>query len=510
MYFNPTVPHGSNDVGKALRDFSCQDTANGSLGFDPMIPGMTEEYGSCEAYRQTIFDRSESENDYGPIWLDDSVGALLKALEDKGILDSTIFLFQIDHGMDAKSSLYEGGARIPQFVHYPGGIGTNSKLDVPVSNVDIAATMFDFTGISPSYETDGMSWKDLLGGSNQDFWNEERCLFFELDQDRAVRCGCFKYLSIFEQSEAASATYTRGTDKLLSTDSSNLFDLCDGTSDYITDKRNNREDDNIISTNEERAEELAAALQCHTSRTDESNFSTCNLNDFTETPTKSPTMTPTQQSPAPSISTNGPTLAPSLSETEDPTLSPSLSPVRVPTSAPTSGSLERTASPTLIASPSSISPSSPTSTDQPVARTSSPTAAPVVESVSTPFPTVLPDGSTVSPSIVLEEENFSRTPSASPTIYRPVTPTEDNAMPETFAPTASPTGPTSIATDPPASSNSPTLRPSTGATIEMGRPSNDSPSLRPVAGPASDEGYSTKLPWLLSWSPLMCFVLVLF
>ena len=108
MYFNPTVPHGSNSVEKALTDFPCRNTANGELPSDPMIKGMTEEYGSCEDYRDTIFTRGNSESDYGPIWLDDSVGAILQALEDKGILESTVFLFQVDHGLDPKEAIYEG------------------------------------------------------------------------------------------------------------------------------------------------------------------------------------------------------------------------------------------------------------------------------------------------------------------------------------------------------------------------------------------------------------------
>lgn len=250
LYFNPTVPHSSNDIGVALRDFSCRDTANGKLGVDPMIPGMTKDYGGCTGYRQSIFDRSTSENDYGPIWLDDSVGALLKALEDKEILDNTVFLFQIDHGMDPKSSLYEGGVRIPQFIHYPDAIRAGTKFDGPVSTIDISKTMFDFAGIVPSYSMDGVSWKDAIAeGSEQSFWKEERCLFFELERDRAARCGCFKYLNIYEQNDSSS-TYTRGNQNDLSNDLENIFDLCDGSSEYVTDKTRNTEATNLLSSNQ--------------------------------------------------------------------------------------------------------------------------------------------------------------------------------------------------------------------------------------------------------------------
>jgi hypothetical protein len=76
--------------------------ASGKLDSDPMIEGMTLEYGNCIDYRQSVLDRAESDDDLGPIWVDDSIGALLKALKNNGILDNTIFLFQQDHGMDTK------------------------------------------------------------------------------------------------------------------------------------------------------------------------------------------------------------------------------------------------------------------------------------------------------------------------------------------------------------------------------------------------------------------------
>ena len=249
LYFNPTVPHSSNDVGDALTKFTCQDTANGKLGFDPVIKGMTEQYGNCADYRESIYNRADTEDDYGPIWLDDSVGAIITALEDKGVLDNTIFLFQNDHGMETKKALYENGLRIPQFIHYPAKYSSGSTFDQPVSTIDIGATMLDFAGITPNYELDGMSWKDVSDDEDlATWWENSRCLFFELEQDRAVRCGCYKYLSIFEQTNTVSTTYKRGTQKELSNDLKNLFDLCDGTTDYVTDPTNNKEAQSVLNS----------------------------------------------------------------------------------------------------------------------------------------------------------------------------------------------------------------------------------------------------------------------
>jgi len=283
MYFNPTVPHSSNDVELAITDFDCTAVADYDKVWDadPWIKGMSEDAG-CRAYRDSILERAEYKSeDYGKIWLDDAVGALLDALSVNGELENTVFLFQEDHGMDTKSGLYEGGIRIPQFVHYPNGIDRDTTFEGLVSTVDIAATMMDFAGITPEYEMDGTSWKDAIGNTNpaeEETWKTDRCVFFEMDRDRAVRCGCYKYLHIFE---AGSGTWQRGKQSGLSNNLvGNFFDLCNGTDDYITDDDDNRERNTTTVTGGFDEIALTKALECHLEHTDPDsapNYSVCKL-----------------------------------------------------------------------------------------------------------------------------------------------------------------------------------------------------------------------------------------
>ena len=265
MYFNPTVPHHTADVEVAIRDFKCTDVPdlNRVWDSDPWIKGMSEDAG-CEAYRNSILERAEGYDDLGKIWLDDAVGALLHALRDNGILDDTIFLFQGDHGMDTKGGLFEGGVRIPEFVHYPNGIKQGTAFDGLVSTVDIAATMMDFAGITPSYELDGKSWKNAIDDPcKEDYWKYERFVFFEFDRDRAVRCGCYKYINSLDPDSAKPVVVNSG---LSYKGGGNFFDLCDGTNEYITDNNNNREEISIsVGSNEM---ELTNALLCHLIATD--------------------------------------------------------------------------------------------------------------------------------------------------------------------------------------------------------------------------------------------------
>ena len=245
MYFNPTVPHSSDDVLAAIDEDNCEldipdpnfSWSDERLWIKGMVEGSVNDDDRCRTYRETIQERAVNDDDQGKIWVDDAVGALLQAMDDKGVLNNTIFLFQEDHGMDTKGGLYEGGVRIPQFVHYPDGIAPNSQFYGLVSTVDIAATMLDFAGIPAPYDMDGKSWKDALGNPEAEVeWKDNRCLFFEVDRDRAVRCGCYKWLDIFDDT---SKTYTQGRDPgwgLSNSLDGNLVDLCGGTENYSTDQ----------------------------------------------------------------------------------------------------------------------------------------------------------------------------------------------------------------------------------------------------------------------------------
>ena len=86
---------------------------------------------------------------------------------------------------------------------------------------------------------DGMSWLTAIhGGAAEAAWSN-RCLFFENGQDRAVRCGCDKYLLLTAGSPEFSTAMTSGwpgwpNAPPLSGPVEALADLCDNTGSYVT------------------------------------------------------------------------------------------------------------------------------------------------------------------------------------------------------------------------------------------------------------------------------------
>lgn len=165
----------------------------------------------------------------------------------------------------------QGGIRIPQFIHYPAGLGTAPRtFNGLVSMIDIGTTMLDIAGITPTYSMDGKSWKDAIdnvGGAGDD-WKANRCLFFESSDDRAVRCGCDKYMLLSADSPEASEATSNGWPWSSTTEA--LFDLCDASNSYINadSSTSTSEENNILDSEPQKVADLRELLQCHLDRTD--------------------------------------------------------------------------------------------------------------------------------------------------------------------------------------------------------------------------------------------------
>jgi arylsulfatase B len=128
-------------------------------------------------------------NFYGMITnIDDAVGRLRSHLKTNGLEDDTIFIFTTDNGSSSgartfndgmrgqKGSEYDGGHRVPFFVHYPkGGLTGGRDVDMITSYVDIVPTLisycdvpapkgvkFDGVNIRPLWEGRDVDWSDRI------------------------------------------------------------------------------------------------------------------------------------------------------------------------------------------------------------------------------------------------------------------------------------------------------------------------------------------------------------
>jgi arylsulfatase A-like enzyme len=117
--------------------------------------------------------------------IDDNIGKTRELLRELGVYEDTIFIFTTDNGTafgqevynagmrGRKGSEYDGGHRVPFFLHWPkGGMQELKKIDTICHAVDIAPTLLDLIGApSPDdYQFDGISLRQLLQGDDTIDW----------------------------------------------------------------------------------------------------------------------------------------------------------------------------------------------------------------------------------------------------------------------------------------------------------------------------------------------------
>ncbi len=100
---------------------------------------------------------------------DESVGKVLKAIKEKGIEKETIIIFLSDQGGFFENlplrggkmteTLFEGGARVPFFVNWPGVTKPNSLNNSVVQSTDLFPTLIEIAGgnVSKFKNLDGVS-----------------------------------------------------------------------------------------------------------------------------------------------------------------------------------------------------------------------------------------------------------------------------------------------------------------------------------------------------------------
>jgi arylsulfatase B len=137
---------------RARRPFFCYLPTNAPHG--PMwAPAANEaHYQNVKGLKEPGF--------YGMIEnIDENIGRLRRYLDTAGLADNTIFVFTTDNGTasgaqvfnagmrGAKGSAYEGGHRVPFFLHWPAG-GFARGRDVPqlTAHIDVLPTLLAWTG----------------------------------------------------------------------------------------------------------------------------------------------------------------------------------------------------------------------------------------------------------------------------------------------------------------------------------------------------------------------------
>jgi arylsulfatase A-like enzyme len=111
--------------------------------------------------------------------VDESVGRVLKFLDDEGLADNTLVIYSSDqgfylgeHGWFDKRWIFAESLRTPLLVRWPGKVKPGSVNEDIVSNLDYAETMLDAAGVAIAAEMQGRSIVPVLKGQTPADWRK--------------------------------------------------------------------------------------------------------------------------------------------------------------------------------------------------------------------------------------------------------------------------------------------------------------------------------------------------
>jgi arylsulfatase A-like enzyme len=111
--------------------------------------------------------------------VDESVGRVLRFLEEEGLADDTLVVYSADqgfylgeHGWFDKRWIFEESLRSPLLVRWPGTVKPGGVSEAIVSNLDFAETFLDAAGQPIPAEMQGRSLLPLLKGQTPSDWRK--------------------------------------------------------------------------------------------------------------------------------------------------------------------------------------------------------------------------------------------------------------------------------------------------------------------------------------------------
>ena len=136
--------------------------------------------------------------------LDHGVGAVLNALDQRGVADNTLVILTTDHGIPfpgAKATLYDRGIGVLLIMRGPGGFHGGKVLDSLVSQIDLFPTICEVAELPDPEWLQGRSILPVVRGDVLEV-NEE--IFAGItfhaayEPQRAVRTRRYKYVCRFD------------------------------------------------------------------------------------------------------------------------------------------------------------------------------------------------------------------------------------------------------------------------------------------------------------------------
>lgn len=186
LYFSTYLPHdeitneGEDSVGGSMFRLAAPKPIVEK--YQKKIAAMQKAGKDLEGHTNPVYAAMIEETDR-------SVGAIIDKLDELDLRENTLVLFISDNGglskytsnrplRGEKTTLYEGGIRVPMIASMPGKIAAGKVSHEPVSGIDFYPTLCTYFGVKPTDpdKVDGEDLTELLFegkslGTRNLFWN---------------------------------------------------------------------------------------------------------------------------------------------------------------------------------------------------------------------------------------------------------------------------------------------------------------------------------------------------
>ena len=176
LYFGTSDPHrgGGTDNGSPLE---LKPNLFGNKPDRGSFPGISEVFFDPDRVPIPPFlpDTPETRSELAQYYqscsrIDQGLGRLIEILKKYGLYDKTLIVFTSDHGMafsGAKTTVYEGGLRVPFVVRNPYESNRGIRSSALISHIDITPSLLDFGGGLDPATNGPKNWVDP-----DKYWNQ--------------------------------------------------------------------------------------------------------------------------------------------------------------------------------------------------------------------------------------------------------------------------------------------------------------------------------------------------
>jgi arylsulfatase A-like enzyme len=206
-YTAPHSPWGPNNHPKEVYDEYYNNCAFSSV---PKVPLHPNQINSAPVGYDEESRRSILSGYYAAITeMDRNIGRIMSYLDEHGLRDSTLVIFTSDNGMNMghhgiygkgngtfPQNMFETAVKVPAIISLPEMVGSEKRIDTPVSHYDFLPTILDITCTDYVCEAlPGRSLLPMLGRSGSENIPEKPVIIYnEYGPVRMIRSGAYKYI----------------------------------------------------------------------------------------------------------------------------------------------------------------------------------------------------------------------------------------------------------------------------------------------------------------------------